>query len=369
MAESPQRSTGFIAFFIIFVAVMITTISLQSTVVKNVIGAVFPNYVIHTEVFSTEWIIMSRDLSSSEVYGRQKQLLNDIFYAIRNGEYDTQDRAMNILRGKRELHEHVMNTGQTPYFVNPYFAFIPLHIFFAGLVTFFVSMFLPLKSNLAWVRGKVLREYDRVGSLLEKQFHAHDVDFQPMLAAPQERREQLLRFTTLPQVIITEVEDYISIRNWVEGNTSNPFVPIKFYFRYRISAAYGNLIQGLVSGGAAILIFVIGLRGLKLIPAEEPSLILMALSIEFILLIVLMVTFAGSAQEERLDRVVKELEAEQRDAIKHQTDTLHEVLGGARAGGGGSGGGSDSIAEFEEQRLLDEVLSMMLKEAERKRSV
>ena len=92
-----------------------------------------------------------------------------------------------------------------------------------------------------------------------------------------------------------------------------------------------------------------------------------------LLLIVLMITFAGSAQEERLDRVVKELEAEQRDAIKHQTDTLHEVLGGNRhgsgSGGGGGGFGSDSIADYEEQRLLDEVLSMMIKEAERKRSV
>jgi hypothetical protein len=230
-------------------------------------------------------------------------------------------------------------------------------------------MFLPLSSNLAWVRRKVLREYERVGSLLEKQFDAHDVGFQPMLEAERDNREQLLRFTTLPQVIIAEVEDYISIRSWVEGKRSNPFIPIKFYFRYRISAAYGNLIQGLVSGGAAILIFVIGLRGLKLIPSEEPSLILMALSIEFILLIVLMVTFAGSAQEERLDRVVKELEAEQRDAIKHQTDTLHEVFGGSARAGGGSSSGSDSISEFEEQRLLDEVLSMMLKEAERKRSV
>jgi hypothetical protein len=83
-----------------------------------------------------------------------------------------------------------------------------------------------------------------------------------------------------------------------------------------------------------------------------------------------MFTFAGSAQEERLDRVVKELEAEQRDAIKHQTDTLHEVLGGNRHGGGeGGGGSSDSIADYEEQRLLDEILSMMIKEAERKRSV
>lgn len=372
MAETRNRSTGFIAFAIIFLAVMVTTISLQETGVKGALAAMFPNYEIFSGVLPAEWIIMSRDLSSSENYGRQRSRLNDIFYAIDHGEYDPENSTTNELRGKRELHEHVLNTGQTLYFVNPYFAFMPLHIFFALVVAFLVSMFLPQGSGLAWVRAKMLREYERVGSLLEKQFDAHDVDFSAILGVSQEQREHMLRFTTLPQVIISEVDDYMAIRRYVNGESANPLTPIKFYFRYRISASYGNLIQGLVSGGAAILIFVIGLRGLKLIPQEEPSLILMALSIEFILLIVLMITFAGSAQEERLDRVVKELEAEQRDAIKHQTDTLHEVLGGSRHGSGGGGGGgfgSDSIADYEEQRLLDEVLSMMIKEAERKRSV
>lgn len=369
MAESSQRSTGFIAFLIVFAATLFGSISLQETVVKNAVEGIFPNYVLYTNVLPTEWIIMSRDLSTGESYSQQRARLNDIFYAIRNLEYEPQDPTMNELRGKRELKDHVLDTEQTLYFVNPYFAFLPLHIFLAGLVAFLISMFLP-SGNLAWVRGKLMREYDRVGSLLEKQFDAHDVDFQAILNADRDRREQMLRFTTLPQVVLSEIEDYNAVHRWVKGETSNPFIPVAFYFRYRISASYGNLIQGLVSGGAAILIFVIGLRGLKLIPQEEPSLILMALSIEFILLIVLMVTFAGSAQEERLDRVVKELEAEQRDAIKQQTEALHEVLG--HAGGGGGGGNiptSDSISEYEEQRLLDEVLSMMLKEAERRRSV
>ena len=370
MAESSQRSTGFIAFLVVFAATLFASISLQETVVKNAVEGVFPNYVLYTNVLPAEWIIMSRDLSAGEGYGQQRARLNDIFYAIRNQEYDPQDETMNELRGKRQLKEHVMESEQTLYFVNPYFAFLPLHIFLASLVAFLISMFLP-STNLAWVRGKLMREYDRVGSLLEKQFRAHDVDFQAILNADRDRREQMLRYTTLPQVVLSEIEDFNSVRRWVNGETANPFIPVTFYFRYRISASYGNLIQGLVSGGAAILIFVIGLRGLKLIPQEEPSLILMALSIEFILLIVLMVTFAGSAQEERLDRVVKELEAEQRDAIKQQTEALHEVLGHAGGGGGGGGGipTSDSISEYEEQHLLDEVLSMMLKEAERRRSV
>jgi hypothetical protein len=366
MAESSQNTTGLIAFLLIFLLALAVTVSLQETVVKGSIDAVFPNYEIITDKLPAEWIVMSRDLSPRDEFGTHRDQLNDIFYKLGSGEYDA-DPTVNMLKGKRELREYTMNYERTLYFINPYLSLFPMHIFIAGLVAFFISMYLPTGSSLAWIRGKLMREYDRVGSLLEKQFDAHGVDFVQMFKLSRIQREQLLRFTTLPQVVVTEVEDYISLHKYVEGKSRNFLTPVLFYFRYRISASYGNLIQGLVSGGAAILIFVIGLRGLKLIPQEEPSLILMALSIEFILLIVLMLTFAGSAQEERLDRVVKELEAEQRDAIKHQTDTIQEVLG--RTGGGGGDGMStaDSISEYEEQRLLDEVLSMMLKEAERKR--
>ncbi len=368
MADSSQNTTGLAAYLFIFALAIVTTVSLQETVIKGSIDAVFPNYEFITNVIPGEWIIMSRDLTPKDEFGSQREKLNDIVFKIRHREFDT-DQTINLLRGKKALREYTMNNDQTLYFINPYIAIFPLHIFIGGLIAFLISMYLPAGSKLAWIRAKLMREYERVGSLLEKQFDAHGVNFKEMFKVSRSEREQLLRFTTLPQVVVTEVEDYISLHQYVEGHSRNFLVPVLFYFRYRISASYGNLIQGLVSGGAAILIFVIGLRGLKLIPQEEPSLILMALSIEFILLIVLMITFAGSAQEERLDRVVKELEAEQRDAIKHQTDTIQEVLGDRRGSGGGGTGSSDSLSEYEEQRLLDEVLSLMLKEAERKRSV
>ena len=366
MADSSQNTTGLFAFLLIFALALTATVSLQETVVKGAIDAMFPNYEIFSDVLpGGEWIIMSRDLAPQDEFNTQRDNLNEIFYKLRGGEYAT-DATVNQLRGKRALREFTQNNERTLYFLNPYLAIFPLHVFIAGVFAFLVSMYLPAGNNMAWIRAKLMREYDRVGSLLEKQFDAHGVDFRQMFDLSRIKREQLLRFTTLPQVVVSEVEDYIALHHYVEGKSRNFLTPVLFYFRYRISASYGNLIQGLVSGGAAILIFVIGLRGLKLIPQEEPSLILMALSIEFILLIVLMFTFAGSAQEERLDRVVKELEAEQRDAIKHQTDTIQQVLG--RTSGGGEGLSiADSISEYEEQRLLDEVLSLMIKEAERKR--
>lgn len=362
-----RSNTGLIAFTFFFFMFFAGSVSLQETVIKGSIDAFFPNYEFFTNVFPGEWVIMSRNLSQGDFTAQQRENLNELFYSIRARELNERDATMNYLIGKKRIREHAQQTEQTLYFINPYIAFFPLHIFIAALLAFFLSMFIPVQGEIAWMRGKLYREIDHILSLLRKQFDAHSVDFEAMLLLPRQKREELMRFTTLPEVVIFEVEDYIAVKDWVDRKTHNPFTPLKFYFRYRISASYGNFIQGLVSGGAAILIFVIGLRGLKLIPAEEPSLILMALSIEFILLIILMITFAGSAQEERLDRVVKELEAEQRDAIKQQTDTLHEVLSGSSVGGG-SVPTTDSIAEYEEQRLLDEILSMMLKEAEKKRN-
>jgi TRAP-type C4-dicarboxylate transport system substrate-binding protein len=83
------------------------------------------------------------------------------------------------------------------------------------------------------------------------------------------------------------------------------------------------------------------------------------------MLMILMVTFAGSSQEERLDRIMKELEAEQRDAIKQQTTTIHEVIERSERSSPGAQL-ADSIAEHEERKILDDLLSLMLKVAEKK---
>ena len=60
---------------------------------------------------------------------------------------------------------------------------------------------------------------------------------------------------------------------------------IKFYMREYFTDRYSNAVLGLVYMGAAILIIVIGIRGLKFLPATDPSVVLSALGLEFILLI------------------------------------------------------------------------------------
>jgi hypothetical protein len=367
MADNSKHTTGFFAFLFVFLLFFIALLGFQRTVMNLFLTAIFPNYVIISDVLPGEWIIMNREVGIDEESEQRRVQVQSILTKSRKHQFDTIDESVNTLLTKRELKELVIGQAQTLYFINPYIAFSPLFIFISGVLAFLVSIFLPGKSSFSWMRAQLLRSYQQIESSLKKQFESHDLTFEPLLSMSADAREESIRRSTLPEIVISEMEDFVDVHRWIRGLGNNPLIPLKFFFRYRISAKYSNLIQGFVAGGAAVLIFIIGLRGLKLIPAEEPSLILMALSLEFILLIVLMFSFAGSAQEERLDRVMKELEAEQRDAIKQQTDTLHEVL--ERSGAGSSGYGvDDSLAEYEERKILDEVLAMMLREAEKKRA-
>ena len=53
------------------------------------------------------------------------------------------------------------------------------------------------------------------------------------------------------------------------------------YLRFYFTVKYSNTLLGLVYMGAAILIIIIGLRGLKFIPATDPSLVIFSLGLEF----------------------------------------------------------------------------------------
>jgi hypothetical protein len=73
---------------------------------------------------------------------------------------------------------------------------------------------------------------------------------------------------------------------------------VKFYMREYFTDRYANAVLGLVYIGAAILIIVIGIRGLKFLPATDPSVVLGALGLEFMLLITYAVVLMYGRTEE-----------------------------------------------------------------------
>jgi hypothetical protein len=74
----------------------------------------------------------------------------------------------------------------------------------------------------------------------------------------------------------------------------------------------------LAYGGAAFLIVAVGIRGLKFIPPQRPSFILLAIFLEFTMLSLLAVTMFYTEEEERMDKMLKKME----DANRSQLDTL-----------------------------------------------
>ena len=362
MAGKQSSTSGLIAFFVLAASLFAGLLAAQETLFTMLLEWQRPIYELHTDIIAPEWIILEHE--SSVAQGGRTAILDQ----LRSNANATINPRLREAQTKMELRNFEKEHERTIYFLNPYIAFAPLYVFISVALAFLFSMFFPVGSSLSWIRHNLDRVHGHMESSLRKQFESHALDFDETCALDRDARDDIIRKSTLPEVITNEVDDFIVTRRWMQGKSGNPFSPLKFYFRYRLATAYGNIIQGIVAGGAAVLIFVIGLRGVKLISQEEPSLILMSLSLEFILLLVLMLTFAGSAQEERLDRVVKELEAEQRDAINEQTEMLRKLLDKVLAEGAKRTDG-ESIAEYEERKMIEEAMTLLVRQAEQKKAV
>lgn len=357
-----SQSTGYATFVLVLIGLVAGLGFSMKPIAKATISTIFPGYQLDTDVLSNEWV-----LYNLHAVNRSVNLVEAVNQKMMEPGAKTLNIDSDLMR--KGLIKSTLDTAVegsfTLYYIKPLMAFGPLLIFIAIIISFLASLFI----GGTLMNVKLQRERDRLRAQLIKQCRAHSQPFEELLALDPEEREHRIRESSLPEVTAMEMDDLQGIQNWFAGTQRNPFIPIRFFFRYRISLTYGNVIQGLVSGGAAILIFVIGLRGLKIIPAEEPSIILMALSIEFILLLVLMLTFMGSMQEERLDRVVKELEAEQRGALTEQTNAINiqtDIMVQSHQKHGINDTAPDTLAGFEEQRLLDDVLSRLLASAERR---
>lgn len=75
---------------------------------------------------------------------------------------------------------------------------------------------------------------------------------------------------------------------------------ISMYMRFYFTIKYNNAVLGFVYVGAAVLIIIIGFRGLKFIPPTQPSLVLFALGLEFSLLITYAFTIMYARQDEEM---------------------------------------------------------------------
>lgn len=120
--------------------------------------------------------------------------------------------------------------------------------------------------------------------------------------------------------VVNEILDTTAGLEW-SGNRAKFFGGLRLYMAHHFTEKYSNNVTGLAYFGAAILIVIIGIRGLKFIPATKPSLILGAISLEGSLLALLAFGLIYTGEEERVDKLMKKME----DAAKLQLETMKEV--------------------------------------------
>ena len=122
--------------------------------------------------------------------------------------------------------------------------------------------------------------------------------------------------------VVNEIVDTTAGLAW-SGNRAKFLGGLRLYMAHHFTEKYSNNVTGLAYFGAAILIVIIGIRGLKFIPATKPSLILAAISLEGALLALLAFGLIYTGEEERVDKLMKKME----DAAKLQLDDEGRIEG------------------------------------------
>ncbi len=188
--------------------------------------------------------------------------------------------------------------------INPLLAFIPFCASFGLAVAFYVTAMLPPKYGYVYqkIQREIVNSLDKVARIIyhenvetehrevEKRLIELDIRHIHELAAIHNISFDELK--TLRRALIWR--KLSGIRKMLNAHDG-----IRLYMRNYFTIEYGNGMLGIVYIGAAVLIIVIGLRGLKFIPASAPSVVVFALNLEFILLLAYAVTVIYTKEEEQ----------------------------------------------------------------------
>ncbi len=174
------------------------------------------------------------------------------------------------------------------YVFRPLLAFTPLVAVGGFVLAALITCFLPG----GYVRQKIQREIQTMlDHLSVAQYGEHTPDeikqlTRDIASADLRRLHDLADGYHVPYADLELLQGAIHWRD-AQGLTqwTKTHDAIKFYMREYFTERYSNTVLGLVYMGAAVLIIVIGIRGLKFLPSTDPSIVLGALGLEFMLLI------------------------------------------------------------------------------------
>lgn len=189
------------------------------------------------------------------------------------------------------------------YLFNPMLSLLPIVAAVGFLIATIASALLPRRLGL--VRKNLERE---IAQALHRVAHriAGDASSSDELAVLRARIES----ATTEQLYALEDEFGIAhdellllqrALQWSRGGIGRLLylgAALRLYMRNHFTVEYEQAVLGSIYVGAAVLIIIIGLRGLQFIPKERPSLVLFAIALEFVLLIAYAATLMFSRPEE-----------------------------------------------------------------------
>lgn len=217
------------------------------------------------------------------------------------------------------------------YFVEPVLIYLPFVLVVGFIGASLITMILPM--NIGLLRQKIHRVIvNTLDTISIEKIGVHDDSTENEIA--EEIMESDYRsLNDLARKYGRTFDDMLLLHNvliWYQATFFSrifrSFQALRFYLKEHFSVKYSSTMLGLIYMGAAILIIVIGLRGLQFIPAIRPTIILSSLLLEFVLLFFYAIFLMFSKSEEdpakNPDETIVELETS--ESLKRQKEI--EVL-------------------------------------------
>lgn len=176
------------------------------------------------------------------------------------------------------------------YYFDPLLSTMPVLLALGFVLAVVITTILPQKLGL--VRQKIEREIINTLHRYAKIEYGEHTTTELYEIAQQIEKANLHAMHKLEErwkIPYIELAKFQGALSWRKSSALAKILHVNnalsVYMRNHFTMQYENTILGFIYIGAAILIIVIGLRGLQFIPKDRPSLVLFAISLEFILLI------------------------------------------------------------------------------------
>lgn len=194
------------------------------------------------------------------------------------------------------------------YLFNPILSLLPVIAMVGFIVAAIVSALVPQRIGL--VRKNLTREItNAVQELARRHFGPSASDSECQLLQQRIETASVEQLHVLAEELTMPYDELVLLQRsllWGRGGIRRIIYlgsALRLYLRNHFTIEYEQAVLGSIYVGAAVLIIIIGLRGLQFIPKERPSLVLFAISLEFVLLIAYAVTLMFSQPEDSATRL------------------------------------------------------------------